>query len=322
MTDLTVIHESLRPIAPRFLEIVPDRTVLIKEANFAMQALNKNSYLNSATLASKQQAVLNVAQCGLTLNPVLKQAYLVPRYNSQTNQVECYLEPSYQGLVKLITDTGSATHVEAKIVYEGDTIEIIEGSETHVKHIRRYTSTEMKLVYAIAHLANGQKMVEVMTAEEIMQIRERSESYKAYLNKKISTCVWLTDVGEMSRKTVIRRLTKYIPKSGQWEKVANAVELDNSDYRASTEQIHYIESLLHNANIGPEESRALWSELEFMNSDRAGEVIAYLKENQVDPIAAGHNYNMGDIKAKLESEIIDDETVDNGPFSNAKDFQP
>ena len=60
-----------------------------KEASFAIQHLAKNPYLQKASKTSILQSVLNIAQTGLTLNPVSKYAYLVPRYNSSTKELEC-----------------------------------------------------------------------------------------------------------------------------------------------------------------------------------------------------------------------------------------
>jgi len=108
MGELTLKKEHFNKIEPRFIEL-SDQKTFAKECSFAMQHFAKNDYLDKATIESKLQAVLNVAQVGLTLNPVLKLAYLVPRF--ENGAVKCFLEPSYQGLVKLITDTGSAKNV-------------------------------------------------------------------------------------------------------------------------------------------------------------------------------------------------------------------
>ena len=42
-----------------------------------------------------------------------------------------------------------------------------------------------------------------------------------------------------------------------------------------------------------------WRELKgYISEDRANEIIEYLYKNQVDPIAAGHNYSQSQIKKK------------------------
>jgi len=105
MSNELTLKDQFKLIEDRFVALTNADT-FTKECSFALQHFGKNSYLNGSTTESKLQAVMNVAQVGLTLNPVLKLAYLVPRFSN--GKVECFLEPSYQGLVKLVTDTGSA----------------------------------------------------------------------------------------------------------------------------------------------------------------------------------------------------------------------
>ena len=287
--------ESFDQIKTRFIEVADEKTFL-KEASFAVQHFNKNAYLSKSTTASKLEAVLNIAQIGLTLNPALKLAYLIPRYDSHAKVINCVLEPSYQGLVKLITDTGSARNVYCHIVYEGDEFEETLGTQVEIIHKPKHESKTPKLFYAVAVLEDGSKQVEVMGVDEINDIRARSESYKAFIDNRAKSCIWESDYNEMGRKTVIKRLTKYLPKTDRWDKLARSIELTNTDYEASLGQINIIEDLLMNATIEHEEQTALFQELNSMNQDRAAQVISYLKERQVNPIEAGHNYNQTDIK--------------------------
>lgn len=83
-----------------------------------------------------------------------------------------------------------------------------------------------------------------------------------------------------------------------WDKLGEAIEIDNSDFKASYEQLDYINSLLDSANITPEQSESYYRELNIMTSTRASKVIEYLKENQTDPISAGRNYGQTEIKTK------------------------
>jgi len=83
-----------------------------------------------------------------------------------------------------------------------------------------------------------------MDAEQIFAIRDLSESYKAFKAKKVTSCIWVTHEGEMFRKTVIKRLAKYLPKTDKWEHINQAIEIDNEDYIISTGQEDYLISLL------------------------------------------------------------------------------
>src|SRR5690606_21046286 len=72
-----------------------------QEASYAIQALQDNDYLMTQATsnpASLQRAVVNVASIGLSLSPIEKLAYLVPR------QKAVKLDISWRGLIKIATD--------------------------------------------------------------------------------------------------------------------------------------------------------------------------------------------------------------------------
>lgn len=257
-----------------------DKETFAREVSFALQVLNRKSYLNQSTTESKLQAVYNTALTGLTLNPVMKLAYLVPRYSGLTNKIECHLEPSYMGLVKLITDTGSAVTVYAHPVYQGDEFEVSLGTSPDLKHIPKYKSQIIEKFYAVGVLHNGTNQIEVMTAEQVEQIRDKSESYKSFKAGRSKSCIWDSDFSEMGRKTVIRRIVKQLPKTDRFEKLGHAIKLDESDFGITMAQIGMIEGLLIGAKITDAERSGIYSEIDTMSQDRASECIRYLQNLQ------------------------------------------
>lgn len=66
-----------------FCEALTEPTLTwAKESQFAIQQFQKNSFLADTArgnLSSAQNAIINVAAIGITLNPASKLAYLVPR---------------------------------------------------------------------------------------------------------------------------------------------------------------------------------------------------------------------------------------------------
>lgn len=285
------------PIKNRFIEIV-DEVTFKKECSFALQHLAKNSYLQKSTPESLMSSVLNIAQVGLTLNPVMKLAYLVPRFTN--GNVECCLEPSYQGLVKLLTDSGSVNNVYAHLIYENDVFEQILGTENTIIHKPKLGNRgEILGAYAVAVLANGSKQCEVMEILEIKEIRDTSESYKAFLNGKTKTCIWADWFDEMARKTIIKRLVKYLPKSN-YDKLATAIELTNDDFQASYNQLSLIDSLLLTSGIAEEKKDFIEKNMNTYNKEQAGQCIEMLKLNQIDAINSGGGYSQTMIKEKLK----------------------
>jgi len=224
---------SFEGIKEKWLKIAKEEDYL-KECSFALQHFYNNPYLNKATPISKQKSVYNCALTGLTLNPVSKYAYLVPRNvkHGDKYEIECCLEPSYIGLVKLLTDSGSVKSINTQIFYEGDNIQM-DLAAGYLKH-NPYVLTgkakgEMKGVYSIATLSDGSKQIELMTKEDIDGIRDRSESYKAFKAGRAKSAIWESDYREMARKTVVKRIYKHLPKTDKVSQIEEAIQLDNEN---------------------------------------------------------------------------------------------
>ena len=296
--------DSFTPIKRRFIELT-DKETFNKEASFALQVINKSKQLQQCTTESKIEAVMNVANCGLTLNPVMNMAYLVPRWNSLTKTKECHLEPSYQGLVKLITDTGSVVKLDTHLVYDGDDFKVDYSTPTIEHAANPFSKSRGDIVgaYCVATLMEGGKVIEVMTADEINEIRDMSESYKAFKADKIKSCVWEDHYGEMARKTIIKRITKYLPKSDKYQKAANVISLDNVDYSATDGQKNLIESLCMRAAITEDERDAIMRELNVMTAQHAHNVIERLKECQLDSLEFNPDGSTKQINEAVKSKV-------------------
>lgn len=303
MSNLAKFTQSdLDSVKERMIKLIDEETY-IKEVSFALQAINQSEYLQKCSKESLQKAVYNISTTGLSLNPVLKFASLVPRYINGGYQ--CVLEPQYQGLVKLITDTGSVQNVYAHNVCDGDEFEVQYGTTAEIIHKPKFKSKSITHSYAVAILPNGSKQFEVMTKEELDYIRGMSESYKAFEAKKIKNCIWVQHEGEMCKKTVIKRLVKYLPKTDKYEKLAQAVELDNSDYTATDSQCDYLLSLLRTSVYGKDDTGEMLEQkiLSGISKTEFETIKRDLENNQLDPIASGLNYNQKDIKKKLENHV-------------------
>jgi recombination protein RecT len=296
-------NKELEVIQDRFIALT-DGVTFQREASFAIQLINKSEQLKKCSKESLIGAVLNIANTGLTLNPVLKLAYIVPRWNRSAQGNEACLEPSYQGLVKLLTDTGSVTSITANVVYEKDEFSYELGTNQTVKHVQKLGNKGSIIgAYAVATLHNGVKMVEVMDINEILSIRDTSESYKAYKDGKIKSCVWVDFEGEMIRKTVLRRIVKYLPKTEMWDKLANAINLDEQDFKCTDGQISFIENLLSTSAFDDDFKERVEREMFNYSSIEANKMITMLQNNQINPILAGHNYSQTDIKNHLNKTI-------------------
>jgi recombination protein RecT len=197
---------------PRHLN--PDRMCRI-----ALTEFRKNPKLAECDPRSVFAAIIVASQLGLEPG-VLGQAYLIP-FKS-----ECQLIPGYQGLLDLVRRSGFVQRIEAHVVRHGEKFTYKSGLHTVLEHepMLEGTPGALRLVYAVAEFKDGGYHVEVMTEDQINRIRDRSQNV-INAKKYGKTTPWDTDTEEMWRKTVLRRICKFLPKSPE---IAVALSLDDA----------------------------------------------------------------------------------------------
>ena len=295
--ELATINEKIASLEPQMLKTLNEQTVR-RELSFAKQLVAGSAQLQKCTVPSVLTAIYNICNIGLSLNPAAKEAYIVPRYNSQISATEASLQPSYVGLIKLLTDAGTVKSIVANVVHDGDDF-FIDAATGEVKHrlcLVKANKGQKIGAYALATLSNGSPQVKWMEVDEINEIRACSESYKNEKTRAYSP--WEKHWDEMACKTVIRRLYKYLPRSGgsKQQVIDNAIEADDNQYSASWNQRNYIEDLLRTANISPENSRRIYGEFEKYSQAEAETCISYLKENQIE---SSHPHQQLEARTKI-----------------------
>ena len=184
--------------------------IMAKEIDFAAQAMMANPYLIECAAQHPDDlvnALKNVALTGSTLNPVLKQGYLVP-FKGKISFM-----PSYMGLVDVLNRSGLVRKIEAHPVFDGDEFSVTYGTAEQLIHKPDPWGTRdkdhLKGCYYYIELADGTTMWDTMSAAEIEDVRRRSPSVT-----KGKASPWDTDYIEMAKKTLIRRAFKAVPKTG------------------------------------------------------------------------------------------------------------
>jgi recombination protein RecT len=194
-----------------------------REAGFAIQILTANPYLLKCDPNSVKDSVVNVALTGLTLNPALKYAYLVPRKTK--GELKCILDISYIGMIKILTDAGAVKNVDAGVIYSNDKFDYRRGSDPYFKHQPALVNRGEKIgAYAIAFLRDGGFQFEILGREEIEKIRNTSESYKNEDGRKYSP--WETWEDEMWKKSALKRLFKLLPKTNFSDQLIASISHD------------------------------------------------------------------------------------------------
>lgn len=126
--------------------------------------------------------------------------------------------PMVRGLIKLARQSGEISTLSAHIVREKDEFEYVLGDEEKLIHrpMIEGDAGKMRLVYATVTFKDGTKQREVMTLAEVNKVRAVSRSK--------DSGPWASWPDEMARKTVIRRLLKYVTLSPD---LARAVDRDD-----------------------------------------------------------------------------------------------
>ena len=178
-----------------------------QEAHFALQQLAANSYLLGIAQNnpdSLRAALLNVAATGLSLNPVKKQAYLIPRNKSVV------LDISYMGILHVAQMSGAIEWGQARIVRAGHTFRLTGINQAPVHEYNPFENDDaagaIVGAYAVVKLPSGDFLTHCLNMDALLRIRSRSESFKSGKNSP-----WLTDPEPMMKKSAVRGLAPYMP---------------------------------------------------------------------------------------------------------------
>lgn len=214
MSNLT-IQDHVYAVEKDFNDVNTYKMNFVKEAGFALQLLQGNDYLRKAAESNPialEYALINLASIGISLNPALKESYLVPRGG------KICLDISYMGLVKLATDTGSIVWVQAEIVKKNDEFTYNGVGQAPAHKMNPFSARgEVVGVYAVAKLSSGEFLSTIMSKAECDAIRDKS-------SQAAKSGPWQTFPEEMYKKTVVKRASKLWPKS---ERLDTAVEVLN-----------------------------------------------------------------------------------------------
>lgn len=165
-------------------------------------------------------AVMQCAQLGLEPGGSLGHAYLLPFQNRKLGTIDVQFIVGYRGMIDLARRSGQIVSLEARTVHKSDHFRVALGLESSLEHVPDWDAADrgpMTFVYAVAKLKGGGVQFEVMSRAEVERVRAQSKSG--------GNGPWVTHFEEMAKKTVIRRLFKYLPVSIE---LATAVALDEA----------------------------------------------------------------------------------------------
>lgn len=192
--------------------VLPKHVDADRMLKIALGALRTTPRLMNATVESLMGAVVQCSQLGLEPNTPLGHAYLIPFDNRKKGVTEVQIIFGYKGLIDLARRSGQIISISAHEVCARDTFEFEYGLDEKLVHKPALNDRgDVIAFYAVAKLMGGGHAFEVMSREQIEEIRDDAQNYKLARDK--SSTVWGQHFVEMGRKTVLRRLFKYLPVS-------------------------------------------------------------------------------------------------------------
>ncbi len=195
----------------------------LREIGFVYQMMQQNELLRNCEPQSIINAVTNIARTSITLNPVMRLAYLIPRKG------KCILDFSYMGMISLLKNNGNILKINAYIVFEDEDFkhDIVENI---IYHTPRYAKTEAEHnkrevlgVYSVAKLPNGEIDYCFMPNWEVEKVKSSSTG------SSHPSSPWNNWKDEMIKKTVIKRHFKTLISVNDSinENLSNMMEIEN-----------------------------------------------------------------------------------------------
>lgn len=203
--------------------VLPKVCTTERFARVALSCIKKNEKLLEAVQTKEGRLSLaeQFMKCAeLGIEPDGRRAYLIP-YKNEINLII-----DYKGIAELAMRSGFISNIHADKVCENDDFEYNMGEIVKHKIDFKNERGEPYAYYSVVTFKDGTKKCEVMGKAEIDKIKERSAAWNAWIKFK-KVCPWNTDYDEMAKKTVFKRLAKWIPQSPEMQK---AIEIDDEDY--------------------------------------------------------------------------------------------
>lgn len=199
-------------------KMLPQKMNAERLLKVAQIAATTTPALAECDIASLVGAIGQCAQMGLEPNTVLGHAYLVP-FNTKRKDAQgkerwvksVQVIIGYKGLIDLARRSGQIVSIAAHEVCENDHFELVYGLDEKLNHTPAIAERgEVIGFYAVAKLKDGGHCFEFMSRYQINEIMANSQSKGAY-------GPWKDNFVEMGRKTAIRRLSKYLPLSVEFQ---------------------------------------------------------------------------------------------------------
>jgi len=228
----TTVVDMIRKMEGEIKRALPKQISAERFTRIAITAVRNTPKLQLCSQMSFLAALMQSAQLGLEPNTPLGQAYIIP-YGS-----EAQFQLGYQGMLTLAYRTKEYQSIYAMSVYENDEFEYEYGLNEKLVHVPASTPFgEPIYYYAVYKLQNGGYGFVVMSKDQIIKHRDKYSPSA----KKGGNTPWNTDFDGMAKKTVLKQLLKYAPKSVELTTGLSSDETIKTELAEDMSDIHGVE---------------------------------------------------------------------------------
>ncbi len=180
-------------LKPGMMSVLPKGMTSERIQRLALSVVQRTPELLQCTKDSMMLAIMQCAQLGMEPDGLLGQAYILPY--KQTAQ----LIMGYKGLIRLALNSGRYNRIDATEIYEKDDLTISWAAAEPVILNQYFGDDPGKITgyLAIATEKGGGFNFKFMTAKQMEKFDKKAN-------------VWKSNPVEMGKKTVLRRLLKYM----------------------------------------------------------------------------------------------------------------
>ena len=197
------IRTQLDTMLGQFATVLPSHIPVERFGRVVLTAVQTNPELLNVERRSLWNAAMKAAQDGLL--PDGRLGALVVYRDKKRGPIAQWL-PMIAGIRQKVRNSGEIATWDVHVVHERDYFDYQLGDLPHIEHRPvRGERGGIIAAYSVATLKGGEKSREVMWVDEIHEIRQRS--------KMPDSGPWITDFGEMCKKTVAKRHSKVLPMS-------------------------------------------------------------------------------------------------------------
>jgi recombination protein RecT len=237
----------LKQMKSEIARCLPKHLTPERMARIAITELRKTPKLQECDPMSFIAAIMQASQLGLEPG-ILGSCYLIPFYNSKAGKYECQFMPGYRGFLDLARRSGQIVSLVSRAVYANDEFSYEFGLKENLIHKPSMNEPgDLVAVYAVANLRDGGHQMEVMSRKQVDRIRDSSQGK--------NSGPWVSHYEEMAKKTVLRKLFKWLPCSVEMQKAVSLDELQEAgiqNIKASASEEFDIDFIEHETGSAPD----------------------------------------------------------------------